>query len=73
MSASSQLVVGEVAGDMAVLTDASSLIVCRLPLALLPPGVEAGAYPRLPLNMYCCDFFVQLTFFPLLFARRPRD
>ena len=42
--ATSTLVVGEIDGETALLTtQAPNLVVCRLPLVLLPEGVAVGA------------------------------
>lgn len=41
--ATSTLVVGEIDGETALLTTAPNLLVCRLPLALLPAGIAVGA------------------------------
>ena len=45
---STALVVGEISGDTAVLTDASELLVCRMPLAWLPQGLAVGVLCAFP-------------------------
>ena len=49
-AATSTLVVGQIEGETALLTtEAPDLLVCRLPLALLPAGIAVGALPcRMP-------------------------
>ena len=43
-AATSTLVVGQIEGETALLTtEAPELLVCRLPLALLPAGIAVGA------------------------------